>query len=164
MNKLSSIAPGIVLAAALLLPGCASTVHVTVADATTLTTFSSEKYIWEQVKENSEGTINIQDTGFYYKLVDGYDKNITFHGVTFVPDYAAYLISQGRYIVGSFIYYMLATFEDGTKETLFHVGLFLEQYTFIGISKHHDPYAGVMQIRDDSLGGIYTYLLVSVTG
>jgi hypothetical protein len=163
MRKAAITTLGILVPVILLLAGCSGNVNVTVADATTVTTFSSEKYIWEQIKQNHEGTINVQGVDYYYRLVGEDDEEVIFQGVKFVPDYASYLISQGEFIVGPYTYYALAEFEDGTNEGLVHGGFFDDQEIYIGISDHINPSVGVMQIRDKNADETALYLLVSLT-
>jgi PBP1b-binding outer membrane lipoprotein LpoB len=79
MKEIPLIILGILLSAVLLLSGCAGTFIVTVADATTVTTYTDKENNWEQVRQNSEGMIDIAgEGGFYYRLVEDYDKSIFF--------------------------------------------------------------------------------------
>ena len=164
MKNIAIIPTGILITVILLLAGCSRNVNVVFSDATTFMTYSSEKYIWEQVKQNHEGTINIQGIDYYYRLVDEDDEEVNFQGVNFILDYASYLISQGKFIYTPYTYYSLAEFEDGTSEELVHASLLNEQEIFIGISDHDNPHAGIIQIHDKNTNETTMYLLVSLAG
>jgi hypothetical protein len=164
MKNTAIITSGVIITAVLLLAGCSDNVNVTVADVTAITTFSSETYIWEEIDQNNEGTISIRGVDYYYRLVDEGDEEVDFQGITFIPDYASYLISHGECIIAPYTYYVLAEFEDGISETLIHVGFLFEQEIFIGISEHDNPHAGIIQIHDKNTNETTMYLLVSLTG
>jgi uncharacterized protein YceK len=164
MRKISVITISIIITAVLLLTGCSSNVNVVFSDATTFMTYSSEKYIWEQINQNHEGTINIQGIDYYYRLVDEDDEEVFFQGVNFILDYASYLISQGKFIYIPYTYFVLAEFEDGTSETLVHASLLYEQEIYIGISDHDNPHTGIIQIHDMNTNETTMYLLVSLAG
>ena len=174
MKKLLTLIISLFIITGLVLAGCAdvdnttvtqtTTLSTTIYQTTTITTYIDEKYIWEQLKQNQEGTINVQDADYYYRQVDEDDEEVDFHGVTFIIDYASYLISQGDIVIAPYTYYSLAEFEDGTSEALIHVGFLFEQEIVIGISDHDNPRAGIIQIHDKKTNETTMYLLVSLAG
>jgi uncharacterized protein YceK len=164
MKKTALIISSIIVAFVSLLSGCSSNINVVYSDATTFTTYSSEKYIWEQINRNHEGTINIQGIDYYYRLIDEDDEEVNFQGVNFILDYASHLISQGKFIYTPYTYLILAEFKDGASEILAHASVLYEKDIYIGISDHDNPLAGIIQIHDQKTNETTMYLLVSLAG
>ncbi|MFZ7101804.1 MAG: hypothetical protein ACOWWO_03975 [Peptococcaceae bacterium] len=158
----------------LLLSSCAKSGYVTLTYPTTTKTLPvitltqtastsrvtiNKTDLAEQIAGTEEGVIEIEGAGLFYYQSDmtPLDEDI-FKGITF----SSY-IGEGTTVTGPVNYWLWVEFDDGAKEDLNNVSLYMGNYGIdINPTKHQDPQAGVMFVTSEDIYEIY--LLVSLAG
>jgi hypothetical protein len=129
----------------------------TVTETTTLTLTDADK---EKVLLADEGTIRINGVGHFrfQRVAQPISEPIVLEGVTFTPGEP----EPGQTITVPVMYWLIAEFEDGTKEQLRFAGFPYSDLDF-SLTEHDNPRAGVLmtQVTRDNAQQTIIYLMVS---
>jgi hypothetical protein len=174
MKKILLIVLNMLLLTSLLLVGCAETGYVTLTYPATSKTLPvitvtqttginrvtvNKTELAEQIAGTEEGVIEIEGAGLFYYQSDmnPLDEDI-FQGITF----SSY-IGAGTTVTGPVNYWLWVEFDDGAKEDLNNVSLYVGNYGIdINLTEHKNPQAGVMFITSNDIYEIY--LMISLDG